>query len=92
MSHLFLFATPGNWLRRVIGGPGQGFAEEESMPDFLHLFQPTNFLQLPLMVKEERVTEWPPARQILLTPHIGIRGVENSTDPTLNAWNMELYS
>lgn len=40
-----------------------------------YFLQEAEFLQLPLMVKDEAVTAGPPASQVLLSPHVGYGGV-----------------
>lgn len=55
-----------------------------SSPDS-HFLQKAEFLQLPLMVKDEAVTAGPPASQVLLSPHVGYRGVQHTPAPSLHA-------
>lgn len=55
-----------------------------SSPDS-HFLQKAEFLQLPLMVKDEAVTAGPPASQVLLSPDIGYRGVQHTPAPSLHA-------
>lgn len=56
-----------------------------SSPDSYFL-QKAEFLQLPLMVKDETVTARSPASQVLLSTHVGYRGVQHAPTPSLHAY------
>ena len=52
-----------------------------------HLLQEAQLLQLPLVVQDETVAPWPPARQVLLTPDVGHGRVQHPPAPPLHPWS-----
>ena len=46
-----------------------------------HLLQETQLLQLPLVVQDEAVAPWPPARQVLLAADVGHGHPAAGSDP-----------
>ena len=51
-----------------------------------HLLHQAELLQLPLVIEDEAVAAWPPARQVLLSADVRHRGVQNPPPPPLHAY------
>jgi len=62
------------------------FPQQQCVPHSFYFFQSRQLLELPLVIKYETVSAWPPSVQVLLASDVRGTRVQNATLTSLNSY------